>query len=1058
MIVLNETSTEALFLRITQYPKFILLITLLAIIGSASGLTQLVKDTSMQAFIPPGHASLLADDKARDIFGISDPIAIAVISTSQETVFTPATLQVIRELSEAVGNLPNVHPDRVASIATESSIRGKDGELLVDPYVLYGDITAEQAHASHQRWQAMEPHRGTLVSDDGRAAVIMADVIDHQLSADTYETVVAIIEEYEVPGLAFHIAGPSAVSGFLSESISNDARKMQPLVFALVLGFIFLAFRRLQAMPGPLLVVAGAAGGSLGIMAWCGIPYYAITNSLPVILVAISVADVIHILSAYYKHRSEDTSADSRTLVVAAMTEMARPITLTSLTTIAGFAGIAACSIMPPITWFAIFAGLGVALAWLFSIFGLPCLLVLMKLRESPAFSNWERHKPSGIGRFLGAIGRWSADHYGLVGLALLLITAVALTGATQTRFDRSIVDNFAADEPIRIADEQINRIFAGTAFLDVIVETEEPEGLLRVDYMEKIAALQAFFEQLPHVQKTVAITDYLGLLHRAIEEQPSQGVYRRTLPDSDDAISQYLLVYETSGDPTDFEEEIDYQYKTAFIRGAINTHYFSDNRPNVEALNAYIQNTFNEPGLTATLSGNVNIAYHWMSRLEATHFQGVAISLALVLLTASLVFRSIWDGIISVIPVSLTVLLLYAVMGYLGIYLEPATSMFAAIAIGVGVDFSIHLVDGLHASLKENGDDLQDTLTTALPPIARACFFNSTALALGFSVLMSSELPMLQRFGGLVTLAALASFLTALVIIPACFAARYAVKERKFDVASVAPSILLVMLAGATALNSDAVRAEDDEALRIASAVANRDEGSALQRRIKMTLTDRKGRNREREAQVLRQRGDGTEFTRITYLMPKSVRDVSYLSHSYTGEDKSDNRWLYLPASRKVRRVPASDRGDYFLGTDFTYEDVESELKFDLDDYNFVYAGQEIVDGEVHHLLNGEPRDEDIARQLGYGAIEARVAEKYWMPLEVHFYDLRKQPLKTVTVQGIESISGIWTATDITAVNHQTGHQTRFEYDNIVYTDSLPEQYFDSQTLSRGLPRSIEE
>ena len=1058
MITLNDESTEALFQRITRYPKFILLITLLAIIASASGLTRLVKDTSMQAFIPPGHASLLADDKAREIFGISDPVAIAVVSTSQETVFTPATLNIIRELSDAVGNLANVHPDRVASIATESSIRGEDGELLVDPYVPYGQITIEQAQASHQRWQAMEPHRGTLVSDDGRAAVIMADVIDYQLSADTYEAVVAIIDDYEAPGLEFHIAGPSAVSGFLSQSISKDARKMQPLVFALVLSFIFLAFRRLQAMPGPLMVVAGAAGGSLGIMAWCGIPYYAITNSLPVILVAISVADVIHVLSAYYKHRSEDSSADSHTLVVAAMTEMARPITLTSLTTIAGFAGIAACSIMPPITWFAIFAGCGVALAWLFSIFGLPCLLVLLKLRESPAFTNWKRHKPSGVGRFLGAIALWSADRYGLVGLALLLITAIALAGAAQTRFDRSIVDNFAVDEPIRIADEQINRTFAGTAFLDVIVETDEPEGLLRVDYMEKISALQSFFEQLPHVQKTVAITDYLGLLHRAIEEQPSQESYSRALPDSNDAISQYLLVYETSGDPTDFEEEIDYQYKTAFIRGAINTHYFSDNRHNVEALNAYIQNTFNEPGLSATLAGNVNIAYHWMSRLEATHFQGVAISLALVLLTATLVFRSIWDGIISVIPVSLTVLLLYAVMGYLNIYLEPATSMFAAIAIGVGVDFAIHLVDGMHVSLKANGDDLQDALTTALPPIARACFFNSAALALGFSVLMSSELPMLQRFGGLVTLAALASFLTALVIIPACFAARYALKARKFNVARVASSVLLIVFAGMTVLGSEAVQAEDDEAIRIASAVANRDEGSALQRRIKMTLTDRKGRSREREAQVLRQRGDGTELTRITYLMPKSVRDVSYLSHSYTVEEQSDNRWLYLPASRKVRRVPASDRGDYFLGTDFTYEDVESELKFDLEDYIFVYAGKENIDGQVQHLLNGEPRDEDIARQLGYGAIEARVAEKYWMPLEVHFYDLRKQPLKTVTVQGIESIDGIWTATDIIAVNHQTGHQTRFEYEDIAYTDSLPEQYFNPQTLSRGLPRSIED
>jgi hypothetical protein len=108
---------------------------------------------------------------------------------------------------------------------------------------------------------------------------------------------------------------------------------------------------------------------------------------------------------------------------------------------------------------------------------------------------------------------------------------------------------------------------------------------------------------------------------------------------------------------------------------------------------------------------------------------------------------------------VSITVLLIYAAMAFFDVYLEPATSMFAAIAIGVGVDFAIHLIDKLHEALKLHDEDIHLAVDHALPLTARACFFNAMALGLGFAVLTTSDLPTLQRFGGLVALASLGSY-----------------------------------------------------------------------------------------------------------------------------------------------------------------------------------------------------------------------------------------------------------------------------------------------------------
>ena len=1041
-------STAAFFRRVTARPRLTLLLCLFAIGGAAVGLTTLVKDTSVKAFIPPDHPAVVADERARSTFGLADTIAVAITPKSG-TVFDPVVFGVIADLTIAVSELPNVRADRVMSLATESSIGGDGGSIDVVPYIDDLPATAESVEESRLRWLTMPPHQGTLVSDDGGSAIVLADIVDTDRADATYAAVRALTDAIDVPDLRFDVAGPAAVSGYLSRYIDADARRLQPLVFLLVFGFIFLAFRKLAALPGPLLVVVGAAGGALGIMAYSGVPYYAITNALPVVIVAISVADAIHVLSAYFENRSKYPHAKPRELTIQAMVGMARPITLTTLTTMAGFVGIGAVSVMPPITAFAWYAALGVALAWVFSIIALPNMLVLLKLGPSPAFDNWRHNRPSGLGKVLAHAGSLAAARYPVVLAVSLGALVTAAYGASLLRIDRSQVDSFPATEPVRLADEYMNETFAGTDFLDVIVEARDAGGLLNAAHMRRIVDLQTFAESLPHVTKTVGITDYIGLLHRAVRG----GGAARDMPDSDDAIAQYLLLYEVSGDPTDFEEEIDYDYRTALVRVVLDSHYYSESRETVETLQAWLDTSFNDRDLRAALAGDTTVSYHWMRQLEESHFLGVGLSLLLVLLTSVVFFRSLTAGLIAVVPVSSAVVTLYAAMGYLGIYLEPATSMFAAIALGVGVDFGIHLVERLRRAQAIHDDDLAAAVDHALPATARACFFNSAALALGFAVLLSSSLPTLQRFGGLVALAAVSSYLAALILVPALFAAEHAVRRRvrpfarrfaanRFGIAVLIPALLL------TATE----RAEAASAADIARSVYDRAEGDATYRDLAITLTDRRGRQKSRRALIIRENRPDARYTRITYTHPKAIRDTAFLSHDYHDPEREDSRWFYTPAMRKDRRVPASDRGDYFLGTDFTYEDIQSELKFDMNDYRFEYLGESPHGAAQLPVLGGQPVSAAIARETGYGSFVAIVDPVAWMPVQIAFFDRRERPLKTVVVSSIEQVGGIWVAKRITAYNHRTGHRTVFEILDVGFPDDVDDTLFTAHALTRGL------
>ena len=1041
---------SGMFYQLTARPGLSVVLGLALVIAAGSGLSRLVKDTSLDAFVPPDHPALQASHLTTELFGLSDPIAVAVFSKTDETVFSARLLSVVDDITQALGALPNVRPDRVASITTEASIAGANAAIDVsDYYNPEQDIDAPEPSVA-ARWRNMPPHIDTLVSQDERGAVIMAELIDAAQAPATYAAVQALVGRYQDPDVEILVAGPAAVSGYLSAYIDQDARLLQPIVFVIVLAFLYLAFMRAAALLGPILVLLGSAGGALGIMAWQGVPYFAITNALPVILVAISVADAIHILSAYFERRAQFPEQQTRAVVVGAMVAMARPITLTTVTTIAGFFGIAVLSIMPPIAYFAWYAMLGVFLAWVFSLFVLPGVLMLIQPKPSPLFVAWRHNRSDRTGALLGSISHNAARFPVATICGFVLVLTTATFGAMQLRVDRSQVDNFSAKEPIRIADDRINAAFAGTAFLDIVVSTDDGD-LLQNGRLHKVAELQDFLDDLPHVNKTVSIVDYLSLLHAAINEVTPDA--KRLLPAEDDALAQYLMVYEASGDPTDFEEEITTDYTHALVRNVLDSHYFSDAQPVVEAVQTYLRDEFNEPGLEAFLAGDVNTAYHWMSDLKASHFSGVGLSLLLILAVCSWVFRSIRIGIIAVLPVSFTVVCIYGVMGLTGIHLEPATSMFAAISVGVGVDFSTHIVDRLQTEQRATNDSLETVILRVVPSTARACFFNAAALATGFAVLLVSDLPTLQRFGGLVAIASLASFVAALILIPACLALleRTNQKARNGLSASTA-NVFLLVLAGTLLASEDAMGMTG---LEVAEKVAARSEPTAAIKTIDMILTNKRGQVRNRQAKVFRLNGADVRQTRISYLAPKPVRELTFLSRDFLDGKRTDERWLYLPAARKVRRIPASGRGDYFLGTDFTYEDLQSDLKFEIADYQFNAAGESTFEDKPVHRVQGTPINAALVKQLGHARFTALIEARSWFPRQIEFFDKNDKRIKTIVVDELIELDGIWVAKRISALHHKTGHQTVFEYSNIEHQSSLPESLFTASQLTLGLTES---
>lgn len=752
------------FVAVTARPKTITAVGLLVIVLFAMWIPGLEKDTRADAFIPPDHPALQLRDRTTQLFGLEDPLVIAVVNEGESGVFNPHTLALVDWLTDRVKRLPQIDPDRVTSLATENNIIGTDDGMLVEPFLGHPPTNQTQADQVKAAVMDFPLYLGSLVARNGQGTLIVAELKDPKLAQQAYLSLLSLIEQAPINADEhLHVAGEGAVSGYMGAYIDADAVRLDPLAAVIISLICLLAFRTWRGMLLPNLVVLATAAGALGMMAACGVSFFVITNALPVVLIGIAVADSIHILSEYYQRAAEYPGYGPRALVVDTMAEIWKPVTLTSLTTMAGFWGISLASLMPPMRYFGLFAFVGVTVAWFYSLFVVPALLALLKPQLSPAYTAGRG--VDGFGKLLTGLGRIVVRFpKSIIAMSLISVIAGGI-GAARIRLDENTIRTFDREEPLHIADGILNRLFDGTHYLDILIETPAAEALFEPDNLRRIEALQTYLNTLPHVGGSTSIADYLKQMNRALNEGHREA-YR--LPDSADLAAQYFLLYSASADPGDFKEQVDYDYRLANVRVRLNDGRYSAKKAVIEAAQDYIDKQFNAPGIQARLSGRANVDYHWIKRLGESHAVSVAISLALVWLMAGLSFRSATAGTLALLPVLVTILMIYAVMGFNGIWLSISSSMFAAIAIGLGVDFSIHTLERLQSLTRHKRQTIDQAILNLYPATGRALLFNFAALALGFGVLTASKVVILQDFGLLVAVAIATSFLCSMTLLPA--------------------------------------------------------------------------------------------------------------------------------------------------------------------------------------------------------------------------------------------------------------------------------------------------
>ena len=211
----------------------------------------------------------------------------------------------------------------------------------------------------------------------------------------------------------------------------------------------------------------------------------------------------------------------------------------------------------------------------------------------------------------------------------------------------------------------------------------------------------------------------------------------------------------------------------------------------------------------------------------------------------------------------------------------------------------------------------------------------------------------------------------------------------------------------------------------------------------MRMTLINSGGKKRVRQVTAYSKDYGSEKKTVMVFMLPADVKGAGYLSFSYDDVSKSDDRWLYMPALKKAKRISGSSSQDYFMGTDFTYDDISGHK---IDDYTYTLLAEETVDGKNCWKIESVP-----VKKSMYSKYVSWIDKESLVQVKAEFYDEQGTLLKVLTVSGIEKKDGFWTAGKMEMNNLQKKHTTVIETLKHEFNKNIPDSYFRVNSLEEG-------
>ena len=669
-----------------------------------------------------------------------------MIIIETENIFTPQVIEHIKIITDTISEIEGI--ESVTGLTTIMNIKSDENGFEIGKLIDEDNLpqSMDELAVLKERVMSQDNYRGTIVSEDGTSSIIMFS-IDQQVNMQSVAGMAERkIRELNLPEKIYFAGSPMLLTA-ISRLIASDLSRLLPIAFLLIFLILYLGFRSLRGVILPLLTAVLSIIWVIGIMSLAGSEMTMVSNNIPIILLAVGTAYAIHVIN-----RIDQEKCDLNKALVIALKYVTIPVILAALTTIAGFLSFLFGSYLTMIRDFGLYSALGTLISLLLSIFFIPAFvsafswkskrIEIEEIRERSLFSRI-LHSP---------IHRMLLNHPGKILTIWIIITIVSLGGILLIKRNVDIRNYFRKDNPARIAEEIMASKFGGTKPVFVLFkgDVQSPE------FLNTMLKTEEYMKKSPGVVSTQSIADLIVDINDALGEGGM-------IPDEKDKIEQIWFFLEDN-------ENVKKLVSDDLDEAIIISKFLSPENKEKKEFEAYMKKFISENSsseCSIEITGMPFIDVTMDRSLLNSQIGSLIIALLFVIFIVSAILRSSSAGLYAAIPIISTIIILFGIMGFTGIPLNMATVLVASIAMGIGVDYSIHVITHFNSHIKL-GSTISGALDETIAISGKAIIINVVSVSAGFLVLLFSEMVPLQYFGLLISISMVGSGMSAITFLPA--------------------------------------------------------------------------------------------------------------------------------------------------------------------------------------------------------------------------------------------------------------------------------------------------
>ena len=743
----------------TRFPWVIIGLTVLVTAFFAMQLPKMKIDTDPENMLEADEPVRLFDHQVREEFGIYDFIAVGVVS--EEGVFTKGQLERIYKITEEITAIEGVIEDDILAPSLVDDIsQGSDGSIVIGPLMAQAPVSDAEAQYILSRIKDNPILRGKLASDDGEAIALFIPIESKDMSHRIAGEIREITDKYSA-GETYHIAGlPVAEDSFGSEMFSQMALSA-PLAALIIMLVMLLFFRQLKIVLSPMIAAMMSVIWTMGLLIITGNTVHIMSSMIPIFLMPIAVLDSTHIISEF--HDNYKKYNDKVKTIKHSIRELFVPMLFTSLTTIVGFLSLALAPI-PPVRVFGIFVAIGIFFAWILSLTVIPAFAVLISDKSLRNFGATD-DKAGLLSRALSGIRGFASRR----AKPVLIVTAVAIVvsaiGLSLIIVNDNPVRWFKSSHPLRIADRELNQHLAGTYMNYLVIDTGEDDGLKNPELLSWIEGLQRHLEKNEIVGGTTGLPDVVKKVrYELFEAQPEYN----SLPTDQTEVAQNLFIFEMAGgDPDDLFKFVTSDYVKANLWVQLTEGDNQAVAAVVADADEYLAANPAPVAVDVNWAGLPYINIVWQDKMVAGMRSSLLSSFVVVFLMMMLLFRSFRWGIISMLPLTITIMMIYAFIGFIGKPYDMPVAILSSLTLGLSIDFAIHYIQRSRTIFKKVGN-FKEMLEGVFEGPARAIARNVLVIAIGFVPMFFSTLVPYITVGSFFFAIMLVSGAVTLILMPA--------------------------------------------------------------------------------------------------------------------------------------------------------------------------------------------------------------------------------------------------------------------------------------------------